>query len=206
MSLIEANIPEDMWTINHKSRQIEDVKVGDIHSNYKVSILNTINKYVNKLNEAREKGVGFVFYGPNGVGKTLFGCKILVRTIREGFSAYYIFFNTLMEMLKQFDDEFVQDVVEEIYDVDFLFIDELGKEIKTSRFVLTKFEELLKQRRAKQKPMIFAMNLSLEEFENTYDFLARSLIETKNLILSFENLDDLRVDHDKPLVRDFFGR
>ena len=206
MSLIEANIPEDLWTINHRSRHVEDVMVEDVGIHKRVSMLRLVNRYVNKLGEARGKGIGFVFQGPNGVGKTLFGCKILVKAIRKGYSVHYIFFNNLMEMLKQFDDEFVHDVIAEIYDVDFLFIDELGKEIKTSKFVLTKFEELLKQRRARQKPIIFAMNLSLEEFEKTYDFLAVSLIESKNLVLSFEKLGDFRVDHGRPSVREFFRR
>lgn len=204
ISLIEANIPEDMWTVNHKSRNIKDVVVKDVTLGRRLLMSKIISAYINKLNEASKEGIGFVFCGPNGTGKTLFGCKILLKAIKDGYSSHYIFLDDLIDMLKSFDDEFVYAVIDEIYDVDFLFIDEIGKEIKTSKFVLTNFEKLLKQRRSRQKPTIFAMNLLPPELESIYGSLAISLMETNNMVLSFENLSDFRVDQGKAVIRKFF--
>lgn len=205
MSLIEANVPEDMWTVNRKSKIIEDHKIKDLTLKRTVSIKKTIEKFTRNLETMLKNGYGFTFSGPNGTGKTFFGCKIIVRALRKGYTAHYIMFFDLIEMLKEFDDDFVYSVIDEILSVDFLFIDELGKEYKTSQFVLTNLERLLKKRRSRKKPTIFATNLKQEEIHNVYGPSVESLVESRNLLLSFSGIPDKRKRDDIPGLKRFFG-
>lgn len=205
LSLLEANIPENLWTANYKNVVLEDYDVVDCSFDRKVKIKYITDKYTKEFEDARKRGYGFVFFGPNGTGKTLFGCRMLIRALRKGYSAHYIFFADLIDMLKEFDDDFVYSVIDEIYNVDFLFIDELGKEVKTSSFVLSNFERMLKNRVSRKQPTIFAMNLSIDDMRQKYGGAIMSLVEANNLILSFHGVNDLRVRDGKTGLRTFFG-
>lgn len=204
MSLIEANIPEDMWRINRKGNVVEDERVKDLTLRRSVSLKKTIEKFMNSLEVMRKKGYGFVFSGPNGTGKTFFGCKIIIYALRKGYTVHYIMFYDFIEMLKEFDDDFVYSVIDEMLAVDFLFIDELGKEYKTSQFVLTNLEKLLKNRRSKKKPTIFATNMTQEEIRKKYGPSVESLVESRNLFLSFAGVPDKRKRNDIPGLKKFF--
>jgi len=201
--MIEANMPEDLWTVKRKS--IEDFLISNITLNKKESILGIYHKYVAKLDEAREKGLGFLFTGPNGSGKTFIGCRILIEALSKNHSSHYIFFYDFIEMLKEFDDSFVYAVIDEMADVDFLFIDEIGKEYKTSQFVLTNLEKLLKERRSKNKPTFFATNLDIDGLRDTYGPSFMSLVEGRNLVIKFEEgAPDIRIRDGRPTLRKFF--
>jgi len=202
LHLVEANIPINLWTVN---RQLtEDKRVKDCVNNKTVSLKETIEKYLKKLNEALDKGIGFVFWGPNGTGKTFFGCKILTKALKKNYSAHYILFPDIIEMLKKFDYEFIYAVVDEISKVDFLFIDEIGKEYKTSQFTLTNLENIIKDRMSSHKPTIFASNLKIEEIQDQYGPSIMSVMQNNNLILSFQGIPDMRNKKFKPKVIKFF--
>lgn len=202
ITCIEANLPDDLWNINRAF--VEDVKVRDTANNRSLSIKKIIEGYVKNIDAALDSGVGFLFFGPNGTGKTFFGCKILMSALKFKYSAHYMFFVDFVEMLKDFDNDFVYRVIDEIMDVDFLFMDEIGKEYKISQFVKTNFEKLLKQRLSKRKPIIFATNLDYNQLSSFYGPSVISVISNINLMLSFDKIPDMRSRRYKTKVNKFF--
>lgn len=202
LSLIESNIPENLWNINRKTA--EPKMVRDIVNKKRLYVNELITKYIYKMNEALDDGIGFVFFGPNGTGKTFFGSKILVNAINKKYSAHYDYLFNIIEMLKNFDDEFYEAVLNEIFNVDFLFLDEIGKEFRISQFALTNFEKILKERFSSKKCTILSTNINFNELKETYGGSIMSLINGSSLVLSFDGIPDLRVQKNRAKIKKFF--
>ena len=135
-------------------------------------------QYISEITSNYDEGWGIFLYGGNGVGKTHASCALLKEIQRRGFSTYCI----LADVLKvayidgsRFDAD--NSVVQRVEQVDFLLLEDLGKEYsgKGSGFAELCFENLLRKRSRECLPTLITTNLSPATFKDRYKQSAASL-------------------------------
>jgi hypothetical protein len=120
------------------------------------------------INHALRTGSSLYLFGANGAGKTTLGCYVLMDIMRR--RRYTCYYTTMMHIAIARSGPFAARVHEGelialLYNVDFLFIDEMGKErtnaIDTSNRVLV--EGVLKERYQNRRPTIVASNVDFSQ-------------------------------------------
>lgn len=172
-------------------------------------VLGIIDKYIRNLDQNLDNGEGLLMWGPNGTGKTSAAVFIGLEVRRRGATVYFVQAERLRASVlerEMFDDE--QTLMERARVVDFLILDDLGKEHPgETGFSERLFENLFRERSAAKKTTIVTTNLSVEVLKKTY---VRSLLEVIRetlypLEFEGENLRkaveaDLRSRHDVSLT------
>lgn len=119
--------------------------------------------YIKSINGlVYQNGLSFVFFGHNESGKTMTAIHMLCSAIERGMSGYYITFKDLMNLYNNSEFGREDDATKMwryVKDCDFLVVDEIGKESKTSENVLGTFEELVKHRIGEMKPTVLITNV-----------------------------------------------
>jgi len=125
--------------------------------------------YAKNFESYKEKGEGLFITGGYGVGKTHLAAAIANYLIQNEI-ATVIFGNvtTLLGRIRhtysdgsQYEEE---QVMKELYDVDLLIIDDLGKE-KPTEWVEEKLYTVINERYENYRPIVVTSNLELEEIE-----------------------------------------
>jgi len=153
VALIDGNVPREF-------RQPSDFDPFAAGPNAHVADL--LRKYADRLAVAREHGLGFLFYGENGVGKTLAACWLLREAARAGASVFY---TTAPEWLdakvRAFRDEDFADWLREKEEADFMVLDELGKEHRRegSSFAPASLDSLIRARASALLPTVAVTNI-----------------------------------------------
>lgn len=137
-------------------------------------------KYMTDLDAQFEGGWGMFIYGPNGVGKTHASCAMLKEVTKRGYSSYCILADELKVAFidgARFDKD--NSVIDRVRSVDFLLIEDLGKEYsgKGSGFAELCFENLLRKRCREMRPTFITTNLSRSAFFDRYKESAASLAQ-----------------------------
>ncbi len=127
------------------------------------------DEYIDDLQANVEAGLSIVMLSPSrGAGKTTAACEILERGIREGFSAYALKFNDLLDLHMREDAE---ERMEWLLDCDLLLIDEVRKprtEAQHDHFE-QQLGELVDARYSACKSMFITGNIGKLEFEEAYE-------------------------------------
>lgn len=130
--------------------------------------------YVGNIERVLEKGYSFLFLGANSTGKTFTAIKILRYFLKAGYTGHYIKFRDLMRLVNKALTErgrknnYNERLLREIKAVNFLIIDELGKETGSRDHIAGEIEEILKNRDMGRMPTIVISNDEYEEIENNY--------------------------------------
>ncbi len=115
--------------------------------------------------EIKEKGLGIMFNGSYGTGKTHLACSIAIELINRGIPVIYGTAITLLSKIRQTysDNKYTNEweLLNTYCDVDLLIIDDLGKE-KPSEWVLEKLYYIINQRYENLKPVIITTNYHRE--------------------------------------------
>jgi DNA replication protein DnaC len=168
-----------------------------------------VDKYIKNLDENLDVGEGLLMWGTNGTGKTSAAVFIGLEVRRRGATVFFVQAERLRASVlekEMFDDE--QTVMERARAVDFLILDDLGKEHPgETGFSERLFENLLRERSATKKTTIVTTNLSVDKLKETY---VRSMLEVMRetlypLCFEGENLReaveaDLRARHSVSLT------
>lgn len=129
------------------------------------------------VKEYLEKAGNVLMYGSNGTGKTLLACLLLQTFYVKRFSCKRINLSSYIELVtSSWDDKEKVAEKEEFKKYDFLVIDEIGKEIKTS-LVNPLIEELLRHRIEKDKNTILITNLPLETLFEEFGASIESILK-----------------------------
>lgn len=156
-------------------------------------ILDEVLFYAENLEKARQKGISILLFGPNGTGKTLLGCCLLKVALLKGYSVQM---TSLGGIIEAYTDGWTEYNKRErfnkrIKNVDFLLIDDVGKEYRAKSNDLTEiaFDNLIRYRSFRHKPFILTTNASSEALHNTYGKSLMSLIYGKCLNIFVDGVD-----------------
>jgi len=135
-----------------------------------------IDKYIKNLDGNLDKGEGLLMWGSNGSGKTSAAVFIGMEARRRGATVFFVTAERLRASVlekEMFDDD--QTIMERARAVDFLILDDLGKEHPgETGFSERLFENLLRERSARKQTTIITTNLCVEDLRKTY---IRSMLE-----------------------------
>jgi len=157
--LIKANIPEGYWKLT-----LADLKVD-------VLAKRLATAFVQNIDTAKRKGLGIVFWGQNGTGKTSLMCEIGKAAIIHHYDVRYFTLSSYISALYAKEDA----EVESMEYGDFLLIDELdkfgGKSVKS-------IDEFFRRMSNVGKSLILSTNWDKEELkagfgESVYSLLLR---------------------------------
>ncbi len=135
-------------------------------------------RYAQDLTTNYDQGWGIFLYGSNGIGKTYTACAFLKEIQKRGYSTYCVLADVLKVAYidgQRFDQD--NSVVQRVESVDFLLLEDLGKEYsgKGSGFAELCFENMLRKRSRECLPTIVTTNLSPKAFQERYKQSAASL-------------------------------
>jgi len=141
-------------------------------------VKDVFRRYMQDLQPNYSKGWGLFLYGNNGVGKTYTSCALLKEITKAGYSTFCILSDELKLSYidgSRFDKD--NSVTQRVEYVDFLLIEDLGKEYsgKGSGFAELCFENLLRKRSRECRPTIVTTNLTPIAFKERYKQSAASL-------------------------------
>lgn len=128
-----------------------------------------IREYIDNSDYYVRTGIGFLFYGPNGTGKTMFAVLLLKALLAQGHDGY---FATLRSILTALTGTFRNDDKAEwfhrrIRNAGFLVIDEVGKEqARDKDWTADTLEDIVRHRVAHARPTILTTNYSLGQVEH----------------------------------------
>jgi DNA replication protein DnaC len=142
--------------------------------------LNEVMVYADHLANARKHGISLFLYGPNGTGKSLLSVSTLKAALRIG---YRVQMTSLGGIIECYTDGWTNADRREAFnsrikDVDFLLIDDVGKEYrsKSSDLVEVAFDNLIRYRTFRHKPFILTTNTDMTRLQNTYGKSLASLL------------------------------
>lgn len=179
LAMFEACVPRDFWS----------VKPDDIKFN-RAAFDEAVLPYCGRIVKARARGYGLLFFGDNGVGKTIMMSFVLGAAIRAGFTVYYTTLPRLDHDIKRgFDDRTVAERLRWMMTSDFMAIDELGKEqfrAGGGDWIRSQVERILKERFDDSLPTLVASNASRDTIESIYGASVASILDGKFLTVSLE--------------------
>lgn len=164
IELVNAGIPQDYWSLT-----IDALHVDDGHKAM-------VKLFLENLQQAKDKGMGLVFLGPNGTGKTSMMCEIGKAALAARYKVRYF---TLSQYVTTFqkDNLLLREYLES---GDVLLIDELDKKyIKTgSEFVAKTVDDAFRSFLNNGKIIILCTNWDAESIgevlgESTLSLLRR---------------------------------
>jgi len=140
-------------------RRFWDVRFEKVPSD----VRKDIDNYLRRLDDHLDRGDGLLFWGANGVGKTSVAVLIALEVRRRGASVLFITAAALRQAFLEREpfneDQFVS---ERARAVDFLVLDDLGKEHSASTgFSEGLFENLIRERSASQRATVITTNLPM---------------------------------------------
>lgn len=172
-SLILMGVPKHFCKMTLKDFKIypgvEEVKVF-------------VKDYIDHLYENIEENRGIFFCGSNGVGKSMLSCIILKEAYRRRFSCRRVTFSQYISYYteawsvkdKQEKDTLETDFYEKYKGVEFLVLEEIGKEID-SKIAQPILEDLLRYREEHGLVTIICSNIKMKEIEEKYGASIASL-------------------------------
>lgn len=169
--LKESNIPEDYWGVDFSNYQ-GPVKAKDL----------TVT-YLKQLANMKEQGIGIMYAGPPGPGKTTLAMITMKYLARANWSVYCTSLGEIVEHIQKSwksDDKETEGFLSTCRTRDFLLIDDVGKEHRgQSGFVQTVFDNLIRHRTQHRQPTFLTTNLTPSELEGVYGEAVMSLLQGK---------------------------
>ena len=154
-----------------------------------------VEDYINNLDENISEGRGIYFCGSNGVGKSFLSCIILKEAYRHRYSCRRVTFSSYISAYteswgadKDDRDVLEQDLLDKYKGVEFLVLEEVGKEID-SKIAKPILEDLLRYREEHCLTTVMCCNIELKEFRNYYGNSICSLINGTQTIIRIVSED-----------------
>ena len=134
-----------------------------------------VENYINHLDDNIEENRGIFFCGSNGVGKSMLSCIILKEAYRKRYSCRRVTFSQYINYYteawnvrdKNEKDTLESDFYEQYKGVEFLVLEEIGKEID-SKIAKPILEDLLRYREEHGLVTVICSNIPMKVVEETY--------------------------------------
>ena len=197
MTYMEAGILEEYQRLG----------IGNYRGNVASEIIIAVEKYIARLSKMKKTGLGLYFLGPNGTGKTGLMCEVLKGVCDKGYTAI---FSTLSGLADKFaegwkSDKAKKEFVTFVRSIDFLGIDDIGKEYRgKTEFIITVFDRVLRYRSMRCRPTLITSNIGPEKIRLVYGDSIASLLYGKFLPLRLIG-EDFRKALQTELQGELFG-
>lgn len=186
IELLFAFIPKQYWTLS-----LRDLTGVD------PSYVGLVRKYITNLHNAMDHGLGILFTGANGVGKTSLQCEIGKAAVVNGYTVRYTTLERYINAARKSDDAFMDDIIA----ADVILLDEIDKAYikQSSDFTIRKTEEFLRSCVAGNKPVIACTNADDDMLAET---LGQSVVSLLSRKLKF--IEILGDDYSRVLQDDWY--
>lgn len=128
-------------------------------------------KYCNRFSEVKKQGLGFLFYGTPGNGKTYLSNCIANRLLNDCIPVISTSVDGILNRIKQTYNKWGKEGEETILNslsyADLVIIDDLGTEDATG-WSVSKVYNIIDRRYRNKLPMIVSTNVSIEELKEIY--------------------------------------
>jgi DNA replication protein DnaC len=145
-------------------------------------------KYCERFQEAKKEGLGFLFYGTPGNGKTFLSNCIANRLLNQMHPIICTSINALLERIRKTYSKWGQEGEDTILNAlsiaDLLIIDDLGTEQDTE-WSRSRIYNIIDNRYRNGLPLIVSTNKSLEQLKNMYH--ERTVDRLKEICTPIEN-------------------
>lgn len=176
LSLVLMGVPK-----RYTSKTLKDFK--DYGTKELAEIKEFCDKYINNIEHNIEDNRGIFFYGSNGVGKSFLSCIILKEAYRHRYSCRRVTFSSYIKAYTESwgaskEDKGVleQDLLDKYKGVEFLVLEEIGKEID-SKIAKPILEDLLRYREEHGLTTIICSNITPKIIGDTYGASVLSIIK-----------------------------
>lgn len=191
--VLEANIGEDYWECDFSNYEgPEKARQATI-------------KYLSDLEESKRLGIGILYAGPPGPGKTTLAMITMKYLSRAGWNVFCTSLGEIVENIQKSwndKDEVYAAFLGRARGADFLLIDDVGKEHRGgSGFAQNTFDNLIRYRVQHRLPTFLTTNLTKSEIEVIYGDSAISLLEGKLLPVTVTG-DDYRRTQQKNGIKE----
>lgn len=155
-----------------------------------------VRQYLTDLNQNIEDGRGICFIGSNGVGKSYLSCIILKEAYRNRYSCRRVTFSSYIGAYTESwntRDKSEKDTLEtELYEkykgVEFLVLEEIGKEID-SKIAKPILEDLLRYREEHGLVTLICTNMTPKDIKDSYGASVCSLINGNMTVIVIDSED-----------------
>lgn len=154
-----------------------------------------VEDYINNIATNLNDGNGICFIGSNGVGKSFLSCIILKEAYMHRYSCRRITFSSYISAYteswgasKSERDVIEQDLLEKYKGVEFLVLEEIGKEID-SKIAKPILEDLLRYREEHSLTTIICTNLTASAIRELYGSSVCSLINGCMTVILIDSED-----------------
>jgi DNA replication protein DnaC len=177
--LYEANVPQEYYELSLE----KDFDTKNSPDKLKAKMF--VQNVLADLRGFYDAGQSLMIYGSAGAGKSMLSVEILKKAVSQKFSIYYDFFPSIVDAYKK--KGYVADEEKARYasifsEVDFLVLDELGKEDAQSDynnrdFSTSRFLEINILKKRNLKPTIIITNMNgMPEIQKKYGQFVNSMM------------------------------
>jgi len=164
--LEDAGIPLEFWNLS-----FNDFCPQQGFKSHLV-FMRDLEFFLKNIETHRAEGTMWLICGESGVGKTLGAACILRQAIRRDYKAKYTVWTTIVDATLS---TFEKDILEDILDVDFLVIDDLGNDkinVNTkSNYSADLLEKIIKPRYSNKRPTILVSSKQYKDLIPKYPIL-----------------------------------
>jgi DNA replication protein DnaC len=174
-----ANIPEKYFNF-----EFDQIKKKIIQDKRNKNAIETIEKYLNSLDAAKEKGIGLYISGPHGVAKTTISIIILKKALKEFYRCFFCKSTEIIEFARAGwkNEERKQFWNYVVNNSDFMVIDDIARLLELSETEKFYIDEIFTKRDGSNLCTIITSNHILESHreklgEAMYSSFKERLIE-----------------------------
>lgn len=155
-------------------------------------LLSLLTKYFDNYERYASRGVGILFTGSFGTGKTMMANLILKEFVKSGYRCFATTFAQTIDMLtaswkspedrRYFQRRFV--------DSEILLLDDVGRELRSkSNLAESTFDNILRTRVQEGRPTFITTNMSPDELGEGYGSAILSLLKEHSIVCEMTGQD-----------------
>ncbi len=180
MELVIAGIPQRYWLLD-----LWELNVDDAYIQF-------VDTYIENIIRAKTNGLGMIYFGANGTGKTSIMCEIGKHAIINGYKTSYFTSQQYVDTKSgsKKDPETLL-VLDEYENAEVILLDELDKVyIKSgSAFVVKTMEDFMRRSLSSNKILIACTNYDEEQFAKVFGDSVISMLKRHNQFIAVEGDD-----------------
>jgi DNA replication protein DnaC len=190
--LAYANVNRELWDL--ELSDFDTRSKYDDEKEARAEVLDVVQLYVSHLDNAYEKGLGLILFGPHGTGKSMLAACIIKQALRNGRKAMIRDFADIVNVIRRGfrADEEAMDLEREFEETDFYCIENFGinqflraadrdatpTPFRGPDYITREIARLFNKRRHMMLPSIITTYQSLEELSKSQDDEGKQLLST----------------------------